>query len=326
MPRFSILIPVYNVEKYLDDCLQSVLAQSFTDYEVIAVDDGSTDCSGAILDKHRETFARRDIPYTVIHKENEGLGGARNSAMEHATGDYLLFLDSDDMLQPQALEVLNNNLLGEDLLCFNGQRLFEETHTLEPPQPLQPEGPLGGWDYFNRHALEARRFAFVCVVLRCYRRQFLVDEELLFESGSYHEDNEFTPMVCYCAKRVRVISDVLYTYRIRPGSISTHRSLKHKHDLIIIANSLMWLNANEKDIDLTVLCRYVTQLYQMAFADSTPAEDRELLPVVKWKYYKMASRTKPRHHLLYLALRISPRLFRLLLKLLTHSSKLTTQN
>ena len=314
MPRFSILIPVYNVEQYIADCLQSVLGQTFSDCEVIAVDDGSADRSGQILDEYQETFARRGVPYLVIHQENKGLGAARNTAIDNATGEYLVFLDSDDMLQPQALEVLDTHLDGEDLLCFNGQRYFEETHTLEPPQPLQDEGPISGIEYFNRHALEARRFAFVCVVLRCVRRQFLMDKSLLFDDAIYHEDNLFTPMECIYAQRVSTISDVLYTYRVRPGSITAHRTSKHKRDLVIIANNLSLEARQHYDSDSTVLYRYITQLYQMAFAESTAAEDHGLTKTVNWTAYHKASRTKARHRILYQALRISPRLFRFLLK------------
>ena len=313
MPRFSILIPVYNVEQYIADCLQSVLGQTFSDCEVIDVDDGSTDRSGEMLECYTTAFAQRGIPYTIIHQQNQGLGAARNTAIDNATGEYLVFLDSDDMLQPQALEVLDTHLDGEDLLCFNGQRYFEEAHTLEPPQPLQDEGPISGIEYFNRHALEVRQFAFVCVVLRCVRRQFLLDNGLRFHPGIYHEDNLFTPLACYHARKVSVIPDALYLYRVRPGSIMAHRSLQHRKDLLAIANELAGYFIPITDVDKTVLYRSLTHHYQVTFADSTPKEDRQLLPLVDWNAYRCVSRTKLRHRLLYCALRISPTLFRFML-------------
>lgn len=315
MPRFSILIPVHNVEAYLEECLRSVISQTFTDFEVIAVDDGSTDSSGEILERHRMAFSQQEIPYTVIHQENQGLSGARNTALDHATGEYILFVDSDDMLTTNALERLDINLLGEDLLCFNGQRLFEENQRLEPSQPMDSEGPVSGWDYYCRHALEARAFAFVCVVLRCYRRQYLLDAGLRFQPGIYHEDNLFTPLACLHAAKVSVIPDVLYTYRVRPGSIMGSRSLKHRQDLITIANSLGRRFEAIAGKDPTVLYRYLTQLYQVAFAESTSSEDRQLLSLVDWQVYRRASRTKARHRLYYCALRLSPSLFRTMLHL-----------
>ena len=320
MPRFSILIPVYNVKPYLDDCLRNVHAQPFTDFEVIAVDDGSTDGSGELLERYRTPFAARKIPYTVIHQENQGLSAARNTALDHATGEYVLFLDSDDILSFNALSVLERNLHGEDILCFNGKRYFEKGCTVEEPEPMQPEGPLSGWEYFNRHALEAHRFAFVCVVLRCYRRQFLLDNGLRFRPGIYHEDNLFTPQACYYAKTVTVIPDALYVYRIRSESITAHRSLKHKQDILSIANELSHFFIPKDSIDKSIIYRLLTHLYQTAFAESTPEEDRRLLPLVDWPTYRQVSRTKLRHRILFAALRISPCIFRRFLKLLSFKS------
>ena len=98
--RFSIIIPVYNVEKYLRDCLDSVLGQSFSDWEAICVNDGSTDHSASIL----EEYASRDIRITVISQPNGGLSAARNTGMNAAKGDYVIFLDSDDWLEADALK------------------------------------------------------------------------------------------------------------------------------------------------------------------------------------------------------------------------------
>lgn len=92
MPKISIIVPVYNVEKYLEKCVRSILAQTFTDFELILVDDGSPDSSGAMCDQ----FAEQDQRVKVIHKENGGLSDARNAGIELATGEYLGFVDSDD--------------------------------------------------------------------------------------------------------------------------------------------------------------------------------------------------------------------------------------
>ena len=101
MPAISIIIPMYGVEKYLRRCLDSVLNQTFTDWQAICVDDGSPDKSGEIA----EEYAKRDKRFVVIHKENGGLSDARNAGMPHATGDYILYIDSDDFIHPQTLEI-----------------------------------------------------------------------------------------------------------------------------------------------------------------------------------------------------------------------------
>ena len=101
MPKVSIIIPVYKVEKYLPDCLNSVLSQTFQDWEAICVNDGSPDNCGKILDE----YAQRDKRIKVIIQENQGLSLARNNGLKQAKGEYILFLDSDDFIYPQLLEI-----------------------------------------------------------------------------------------------------------------------------------------------------------------------------------------------------------------------------
>lgn len=308
--RFSIIIPIYNVSAYLPECLESVAGQSFHDYEVVCVDDGSTDDSFGIAKGYVDAHER----WQLIHQENQGLGGARNTGLKHVSGDYVLFLDSDDRLRPDSLRILAESLSDEDLLCFNGQRFQHETGAYEAADSLTPENYRSGWDYYNDNALKTRDFAFVCVVLRCYRRSYLLEHDLWFKPGIYHEDNLFTPLACYHAGKVKVIPDILYDYRVRTSSIMTSRSLKHWQDVVGIANELAAFFIPKGSVEKTTVYQILTHHYQMAFSQLTPAEDKELLPLVDWKSYKTVSRTKPRHRLLYAALRISPRLFRTVLK------------
>ena len=101
MQAISIIIPMYGVEKYLRRCLDSVMNQTFTDWQAICVDDGSPDNSGKIA----EEYAKRDKRFMVIHQDNGGLSDARNMGMKHATGEYIMFLDSDDFIHPQTMEM-----------------------------------------------------------------------------------------------------------------------------------------------------------------------------------------------------------------------------
>lgn len=308
--RFSIIIPVYNVEKYLRDCLDSVLGQSHSDWEAVCVNDGSTDHSASIL----EEYASRDIRITVISQPNGGLSAARNTGMNAAKGDYVIFLDSDDWLEPDALKTLYENLSGEDLLCFNGRRYFEDSGRYEEADDLLPGKYQTGWDYYSCNALSHRNFAFVCVVLRCYRRAYLLSHTLGFTTGIFHEDNLFTPLACFYAGKTSVITNVLYNYRVRSRSIMTSRSLQHWKDLIGTANELSEFFIPKKGIEKKTIYQALTHHYQVAFAQASPTEDKELLPLVNWELYKIVSGTKPRHRLNYAAMRICPRLFRALLK------------
>lgn len=308
---FSIIIPVYNVEKYLRECLESVLCQTYEDWEVICINDGSTDGSATIL----EEYAAKDSRFKVISQANGGLSAARNSGLEAASGDYVLFLDSDDYLEKDALRIIADNLSDEDLLCFSGRRFFEESGEYEKADILPQETFETGWEYYSRNALCHRNFAFVCVVLRCYRRAYLLENSLRFKPGIYHEDNMFTPIACYYAKKVKIIPNVLYDYRVRGSSIMTTRSLKHKEDILTIANSLAAFFVPQAGIEKTTVYKALTHHYQSVFIEkNSRKEEKHLLSMVDWKMYKAVSRTKARHRIQYLALRISPALFRVISK------------
>ena len=298
--KFSIIVPVYNVEQYLEQCLESLLAQDYGDYEVICVNDGSTDGSRGILTK----WEGRMPQMRVIDRENGGLSAARNTGQEAATGDYVVFVDSDDWVEPTMLSRLAEEAHGEDMICFACRKSDSgATDTLIPEQN-------DGWSYYNRHALEHREVPFVCVWQRCYRREFLEENNLRFREGILHEDNEFTPRACLKSKRVKVIPNVLYNYRIRSGSIMTTRGLRSKESLITIGNEMSELFAKEHGIDKTVAYQALTQCYQMAFIDNTHEEDIKLKPQIDWSSYFRVSRTKMRHRIQYSALKFSPHLFR----------------
>ncbi len=304
--RFSIIIPVYNVEKYLSKCLDSVLTQSFTGWEAICVNDGSTDGSGAIL----EEYAKQNSQFTVIAQANGGLSAARNTGLEAAKGDYVLFLDSDDWLETDALQIISANLQDEDLLCFSGRRYFEENRQYEDADQLVEESSNKGWDYYSQNALKPRRFAFVCVVLRCYKRRFLLDNGLYFKPGLYHEDNLFTPLVCFFAHKTRVIPDVLYDYRVRGKSIMTSRSLKHWMDVVRIANELAAFFVPKTGIEKRTIYQALTHHYQVSLANVPLEYSKELRHIVDWGLYRSVSRTKLRHRILYSTAKISSRLFK----------------
>ena len=298
--KFSIIVPVYNVEDYLQQCLESLQMQGYQDYEVVCVNDGSTDNSRGILANWEEKWPQ----LRVINRENGGLSAARNTGLKAATGDYVVFVDSDDWVEPTMLDTLAKAIGNEDMLCFACQRTDNNGS-----DHLSAE-TTNGWNYYNRHALEARVVPFVCVWQRCYRRRFLEDNNLQFREGILHEDNEFTPRAFLRAKRIKVIPDVLYIYRVRPGSIMTTRGLRSKESLILIGNELSKLFAKEKGIDKTTVYRSLTQCYQMAFIDNTREEDRHLHPLVDWRCYRRVSRTKIRHRIQYTTLKIAVPLFR----------------
>lgn len=293
---FSIVIPVYNVEYYLRDCLNSVLNQTFADWEAICVNDGSTDNSAAIL----EDYSLKDHRIKVIAQPNGGLSAARNTGMKVAQGDYVLFLDSDDWLETNALEIISKKLDDQDMLCFAGRRYFEETGAFNPTDQLVGETYERGMVYYNDNALLHRDFAFVCVVLRAYKRSFLADNGLCFKEGIFHEDNLFTPMACFYAGKVLQFPDCLYDYRVRANSITDGNLSKRLIDLMGTANDLAAFFINKEGFDKTVVYRAITHHYQRVFVDASKSDRRQLRQLCEWKCYRKVSRTKLRHILNYL--------------------------
>ncbi|MGD6756248.1 bifunctional glycosyltransferase/CDP-glycerol:glycerophosphate glycerophosphotransferase [Streptomyces sp. BH105] len=225
MPRFSVIIPVYRVQAYLHECLESVLEQSFTDVELIAVDDCSPDAGGAIIDE----FAARDPRVRAVHlAENVGLGRARNAGLERATGDYVLFLDSDDSLTPDALHAISDRLKntgGPDVLVYDYVRSYWTGKTVANPVTghLAETGPAS-FPLDDRPGL--LRVLHV-VWNKAYRREFLVAAGFVFAPG-YYEDVSWTYPVLVTAESIAVLDRVCVRYRQRrTGAITCSPGRRH---------------------------------------------------------------------------------------------------
>lgn len=305
----SVIIPVYNVELYLAECLDSVLAQTYPHYEVICVNDGSTDGSQVLLDNYVAKYDK----IQVINQKNKGLSAARNAGIATAKGDYIFLLDSDDKIEKHAFETLVAKSNGEDFICFNGKRYFEETNTEDIPDEGISAKFESGWDYYNQFALIDRKFHFVCTVLRLYRREFLLQHKLHFQEGIFHEDNLFTPIACYYAQKVKIIPDCLYIYRIRKGSITQNVKAKRLLDIVYIANTLAEFFISKDDIDKKTIYREIAGSYFRGFM---PEEikaygnnDSILRSKINWHFYQKIS-IFPRHKRIYRLLKVHPALFR----------------
>ena len=206
----DIIIPVYNVEKYLEKCLESVLAQSYTNYNVILIDDGSTDDSGKICDR----FARFSNKVTVIHKPNGGLSSARNAGIDSAMGDYLLFLDSDDTLTKNALQILVDAMESGGIdAVFGGYNLINEDggnlHTLAIPEQVL----IGN----ARFSLVYEHTYMVMACGKLYRRKLF--DGVRFREGKLHEDVFIYHELAYHAEKIYCIEEPIINYLQRNDSI-----------------------------------------------------------------------------------------------------------
>lgn len=230
MPRFSVIVPVFKVQGFLRECLDSVLEQSYTDLEVIAVDDCSPDGCGAILDE----YAARDPRVRVLHlPQNVGLGRARNAGMPYAEGEFLLFLDSDDTLTPGALRAVADRLDettdpghgGPDVLVFDYARTYwwGGTRRNALAHVLAEAG-----DGTFRAAEHPEILELLMVVWnKVYRREFVAREGFTFPPG-YYEDTPWTFPVMLSADRIATLDRICLNYRQRrQGNILSTTSRKH---------------------------------------------------------------------------------------------------
>ncbi|NSC22020.1 glycosyltransferase [Streptomyces albus subsp. chlorinus] len=225
MPRFSVVVPVFKVQGYLRECLDSVLGQSFTDLELIAVDDRSPDHCGAILD----SYAARDPRVRVLHLErNVGLGRARNAGVEHARGDYLLFLDSDDSYLPGALAAIDAQLTacGEpDLLVFDHQRSWWDGYA--EASSFGDRLAATGTQTFSVAEHPELLQLFHVAWNKAYRRAFYLREQLSFQPGLY-EDAPLSHEAMVCAATIGCLPRVCVDYRQRyRGAITRSPGRQH---------------------------------------------------------------------------------------------------
>lgn len=219
-PKVSVVIPVYNTEPYLRQCLDSVVGQTLRDIEVICVDDGSTDGSLEVL---RE-YEARDGRFTVLQQRNQFAGVARNRGMERARGDYLVFWDSDDFFEPTALEKMHGQIVRyeADICVCGANQYLQETGELAPSARYLAEERLPEAAVFNRHTHNDFILTFATVMPwnKMFRRAFVEENRLRFQDRRNSNDTYFCACALLLAERIFTVPEHLVTYRVgRAGSL-----------------------------------------------------------------------------------------------------------
>lgn len=216
--KYSVIIPVYNVEKYIDRCLKSIISQNYDDLEIIVVDNGSTDSSGSICD----TYANEHSNISVYHVENHGVGSARNFGLSKARGEFIYFVDSDDYLVGNLFAEFEDKLvLDLDLAVFSYYDSFEED--LTEKQRTEKSLPFKG-NYDKDGFIKIFKELFLSNMLytvwnKIYRREFLLENNLSFEQYELGEDVRFNLNVYRNVNRVYLSQESYYVYVIgRKGS------------------------------------------------------------------------------------------------------------
>ncbi len=229
--RVSVIVPVYNVKEYLQEALDSLLAQTYRNLEILVVDDGSTDGSEKICDE----YARKDARIQVIHQENQGLSGARNTAMDLMTGELVMFLDSDDAYHPEMIRKMVETLCREQtdiVLCrFSVRRTLLKMHPNTPGVRRFPSAPEGKYDRVGAlQALASEQFNY-SVWNKIYRRKLW--DGIRFPQGHVYEDVVTDYRILDRITSLYVLDEELYFQRIHPGTITKTISERSIRDRIL---------------------------------------------------------------------------------------------
>jgi len=290
MPKVSVIVPVYNVESYLNECLDSILNQTLRDIEIICVNDGSTDSSLRVLEEYR----RKDARVKVISQWNGGLSCARNTGLRAARGEYVYFIDSDDYIETNALEYLYQEARKDqlDILFFDGESFFE------PPElkkefpgddccyrPCEFYGVLSGVEMYEK--MREKGVFRPMVWLQLLRRQYLLDEKLTFREGILHEDILFTTCGTLQAKRVGHRNIALYHYRRRANAITSSQITFDRvyGKYVSLMTLLQYMENHDFGVKVNLyMARYLKWLYEdivgnvKSLSTSEKNKIRKLLP------------------------------------------------
>lgn len=228
--KVSIIVPIYNVERYLEACIESILSQTYGNFELILVDDGSPDQCGIICDK----YATQDSRIKVIHKENQGLGMARNTGLDYAIGEFVCFVDSDDWLEQHAIEywIRAQRKYDADIVMCNYQKRNDNKEVLYRYEIRNKECCYRGkeieqeifWPMIGQESMVREDFTInMCVWTNLYRRELIESEQIRFLSEREYlsEDICFNLQYLLSCKVAVMIPESLYCYRYNPTSLTS---------------------------------------------------------------------------------------------------------
>ena len=288
MSLISIIIPIYNVEKYLKGCLESIINQTIKNIEIILIDDGSTDRSGIICDEYKI----KDNRIKVIHKENEGLSSARNAGLAVARGEYIMFCDPDDLYFPSSCEVMLNEIIKThaDYVIGNYKNMDEDGKPWD-----FPVFSLDKYKNFKLDIKDHKNSFFIMnssVCNKIFRKSFIDKYKLEFVEKVPAEDAIFTTFLFIKSKNVYYINDVMYLYRQRKGdSISTNSDVEYfkginKAYKIIYEN---FMNSSEINFYRCFYAKSMTYiLYKFIDSDNLTDDDRiYILSKMRW-FFKLS--------------------------------------
>ena len=282
MAEVSIIVPVYQVEKYIRQCVDSILGQTFTDFELILVDDGSTDRSGEICDE----YAGMDGRVKVIHTENVRAAEARNKGMDQASGNYFMFIDSDDYIAPTMVECLHRSIVKDDadIVSCNYLYSFENDREKDFSTNIGSEVLSGTEIFYNRK--NDRNYGYWTVVWnKLYKKETF--GKVRFRSGKYYEDEFFANDIYQMDIKIVTIPECLYYYRQHDNSTMRKKNITKSFDMIKAFQERSYVYLKKQ--------QYSDQAYKvLVYSLEYLEESRRLMAdnEEKKKFVQMEARTK----------------------------------
>lgn len=281
--NLSIIIPVYNVEKYLTQCLESLIELNIKDYEIIIVNDGSTDNSKLIINNYVNRY-----PYIkCIEQHNCGLSIARNNGLSEATGKFVVFIDSDDYINRNIFVKLVNEVLYDDVEIgiANFERLINNNikknyRQLFQRQLLAKKGVVSGTEYIKKSFDYLRDEVRVESVTQIYKRSFLEDKNIIFQPHIVFEDTLFTIKAYLNSQNVKYYPYVFYVYRMREGSIM-HTISEKSYESIWFIVQMLHTEITMKKINNLALDSLLVNLIYEANKGISFRENRENIEKAK---------------------------------------------
>jgi glycosyltransferase involved in cell wall biosynthesis len=309
MPLVSLIVPIYNVEKYLDACLGSIANQTYCEFECICIDDGSPDRSAAIA----QGYAERDYRFRVIRQSNQGLAGARNSGIDNATGDYITFVDSDDFIHRDALKIFCKSAFenAADYVSASFKTVDENSYwenfiCENPPKDSFPlmitSNPIVDW-------LEKWPDNNVMACSRLYSRNLFKDIRFDTEMR-IHEDTYFCPLIMARSQKAVFTSEPIYYYRQRKGSLIRSNSFRESlnalaKNLELVANLANELNLSQKNRDLLLgncgVIYFSVVATNLVLNDNLPRDERHALFLEARRVFKTLKAKKHFKHSMVVA-------------------------
>lgn len=263
-PKVSIIVPVYNVEKYLDECVQSIQKQTYKNIEIILVDDGSPDHSPQMCDE----YAQKDSRIKVIHKKNGGLSSARNAGIDAATGEYIMFIDSDDFIEPIMVEKLlelKENTNTEVVAC-NIDKFEGSTYkTIKDKNTFKDIAVFDKQTYLKKLLL---RTIDCTSCNKLYQKGYIGD--IRFWEGVNNEDHLFLFKLYQKCNKIAYTDKVYYHYRTTPNSITTKKLNDRSFDILknkevikqIIEKNKLDLNKEFHIYNISICLNYARAIYR----------------------------------------------------------------